>query len=211
MNKARDIAGFKFGLLTAVAKDSTDKSGHLKWLCQCSCGNVAFVTSHNLCRKQRPVRSCVKCRRKTHAMARTPQWHVWCNLRYRCSNPDHPKFPHYGGRGISVCTRWTKSFAAFWADMKEGYKPRLYLDRIDNNGNYEPGNCRWVTPRASMENRSVSISIVFEGEVMSLSEAARRNGMDYATLLYRFKRGFPESKLFFKGKLKKCSKKEPPQ
>jgi hypothetical protein len=200
MSQARDITGLKFGLLTAVTKDSTDKSGHLKWLCRCICGNVAFVTSYNLCRKQRPVRSCVKCRRKTHSMSDTPQWHVWCNLRYRCSNPDHPKFSHYGGRGISVCNSWANSFEAFWANMKAGYEPGLYLDRIDNNGNYEPGNCRWVTPRASMENRSVSISIVFEGETMSLSEAARRNGLEYRTLLYRFKNGFPESKLFFKGR-----------
>lgn len=206
MTKARDIAGLKFGLLTAVTQDSTDKSGHLKWLCRCACGNVTFVPSYSLCRKQRPIRSCRSCRRKTHAMSGTPQWHVWCNLRYRCGNPNHHKFPHYGGRGISVCDSWANSFEAFWKDMAVGYEPGLYLDRIDNNGNYEPGNCRWVTPRASMENRSVSISIIFEGEVMSLSEAARRNGIPYPRLLHRFKKGFPESKLFFKGRFTRSRK-----
>ena len=202
MSRARDITGLKVGLLTVVAKDSVYGRGHLKWLCQCACGNTTIVPASRLCQKGRPTRSCGclnsyrSTKNITHAMTKTPQYQVWRNLRSRCSDPSHPQFHHYGGRGISVCSRWSSSFEAFWADMKAEYKSGLYLDRIDNNGDYTPGNCRWVIPRVSTENRRNAILVIFEGEVMNLSEAARRVGADYSFLRQRFKRGVPEDQMF---------------
>ena len=206
---ARDITGLKVGLLTVLAKDSVYGRGHLRWLCKCGCGKTTVVMASSLCRKHRPTRSCGclnsygSTKNVTHAMTKTPQYQVWRNLRARCSDPKHPTFHHYGGRGISVCDRWAVSFDAFWEDMKDEYEPGLYLDRIDNNGNYEPSNCRWVTPRVSTENRRNAITVVFEGEVLNLAEAARRSGTIYAVALHRFKRGIPESKLFAKGRVSK--------
>lgn len=209
MGRARDITGLRVGSLTVVAKDSVYGRGHLKWLCRCDCGNTTIVPASRLCQKGRPTRSCGclnsyrSTKNITHAMTKTHPYQVWRNLRYRCAKPSHPQFHHYGGRGISVCDRWNSSFEDFWADVKSGYKPGLYLDRIDNNGNYEPSNCRWVTPRVSTENRRNAILVTFEGEVMNLSEAARRCGLEYSITRQRFKKGIPESELFSLGRVAK--------
>ena len=160
-------------------------------------------------KKDGPTRSCGCLRlqmareQSAHSMVKTPPYLVWRNFRSRCDNPKNPKFKDYGGRGITVCGRWTNSFEDFWEDMKDGYEPGLYLDRIDNNGNYAPGNCRWITPRVSTENRRNAILVTFEGESMNLSEAARRSGIDYSIPFDRFKRGVPESQLFVKGRIPK--------
>ena len=195
-----NLTGLKVGLLTVVAKDSLDKNGHVRWLCRCVCGNTTVVQSSNLCREH--TRSCGNClTRVKHSMAGTHPYNVWDQLRYRCTKPDHPMFHYYGGRGISVCARWDASFENFWEDMKAEYKPGLWIDRTDNNGNYTPDNCRWVSTRVSAENRRGAVLITFEGEVMNVSEAARRSGVADSKLRHRLKRGFPESKLFFKGSL----------
>jgi hypothetical protein len=204
--KAKDLTGLKVGLLTVLAKDSTYKPNHLKWLCQCACKSTTVVDAGSLCRKRRATQSCGCFNRQrsresaTHAMSKTPPYLVWRNFQSRCENPKNPKFKDYGGRGISVCGRWANSFEDFWEDMKAEYKLGLYLDRTDNNGNYEPGNCRWVTPRVSTENRRNAILVTFEGELMNLSEAARRSGVEYSVARQRFKKGVPESELFSLGR-----------
>lgn len=195
---AKDLTGLKVGLLTVVSKDSIDKHCHLRWLCQCVCGNTTVVQSSNLLRNH--TQSCGNClTRKKHSMAGTHPYGVWTQLRYRCTKPDHPNFHQYGGGGILVCARWDASFENFWEDMKAEYKPGLYIDRKNNDGNYEPDNCRWVSSRVSVENRRSAVLITFEGEVMNVSEAARRSGIEYGKLRHRLKRCFPEDKLFFKG------------
>lgn len=177
------------------------------WVCLCICGNTTVVDAGSLCRRKRATKSCgclnrqISKEKAAGSMVKTPPYLVWRNLRSRCNKPNHPQFKHYGGRGISVCDKWNNSFKAFWEDVKDGYAPGLYLDRIDNNGNYEPGNCRWVTPRVSTENRRNAILVTFEGEVMNLSEAARRCGLEYSITRQRFKKGIPESELFAKGQV----------
>ena len=91
--------------------------------------------------------------RVLHGHAGKPEYIAWCAMRKRCSNPGHPAYKHYGARGISVCDRWESDFPAFLADMGERTSPKHSLDRIDNDGNYEPGNCRWATKAEQMANR----------------------------------------------------------
>lgn len=103
--------------------------------------------------------------------------HVWAAMRKRCSNPLDPSFVNYGGRGIRVCDRW-EAFSAFLEDMAPRPTGGL-LDRIDNDGNYEPSNCRWATRTEQNSNRRNCIVVSLDGEEMTLKEACRRLGLKY--------------------------------
>lgn len=114
----------------------------------------------------------------------------WAALRQRCLNPNHPKFPQYGGRGIKVCDRWD-DFVVFLADM--GERPvGTSIDRIDPNGHYEPGNCRWSTPREQQNNLRVTRFVTYGGNKTTLAELARTIGLAQNTLRYRIDSGWPE-------------------
>ena len=114
---------------------------------------------------------------------------IWRGMRGRCQNPNRPKFRNYGARGISVCEEW-QSFANFckWA-LENGYQDDLSIDRIDNNGNYCPENCRWATSLEQNHNRSCTLKVLFGGETHTVSEVASMIGMDYYLLRSRLKRG----------------------
>lgn len=91
---------------------------------------------------------------ESHGMRNTPEYSVWCGMKQRCYNPKTDRYPHYGGRGITVCDKWLHSFIAFYADMGDRPTDKHQIDRTDNDGNYEPGNCRWLTVAENCQNRS---------------------------------------------------------
>jgi len=113
-------------------------------------------------------------------------------MRARCENEAHPNFTQYGGRGITVCERWA-SFENFLADMGPRPSRNHSIDRIDNDGNYEPGNCRWATKLEQSSNRRTSRLFQIAGEKLSLTEAARKYNINEATLYARVARGIPIS------------------
>lgn len=115
---------------------------------------------------------------------------LWKSMLQRCLNRRHPDYPHYGGRGITVCRRWRRSFAAFCEDVGKR-PPGTTLDRIDNEGPYAPGNMRWATRREQAHNRRSSRLITWRGETLVLSEWARRAGLNSGTLASRLRRGLP--------------------
>jgi len=121
-------------------------------------------------------------------------YRAWCDMRRRCSNNNHPDFDKYGGRGISVCERWSV-FENFLADM--GAPPAgLSIDRIDNNGNYEPSNCRWASSQTQTNNRRNTIIVSYLGKKMPLTEAAKASGIRHQTISARMRYGWPEEYLF---------------
>ena len=192
MHPIKDIKGKTFGRLTA-----TEYAGDGKWHCRCECGNHAIVITTNLLRGNST--SC-GCRRMDtqlkHGMAGTPQWHAWQEMRQRCSNPKHASYANYGGRGIRVCERWAE-YANFLADM--GLRPPGYqLDRIDNNGNYEPGNCRWVTQRQNLNNRRDNRLLTWNGITLPATAWAERLGINATTLFTRLSRGWSLEKIMSK-------------
>jgi hypothetical protein len=165
MKKVRaDIQGQRFGRLTALRYDHTNKSQNAVWECLCDCGQKKLVMAVSL--KSGNTKSCgclqreiASQRRKTHGEAHSRLHTVWIGMKQRCTNPNRFCYEHYGGRGISVCEEWLNSFELFceWA-MANGYKPdamrgECTLDRIDTDGNYCPENCRWVTNAEQQRNK----------------------------------------------------------
>jgi hypothetical protein len=125
----------------------------------------------------------------THGMHRTPEYRAWQKMRQRCSNPKCQRYDRYGARGIRVCERW-RSFEAFFEDMGHRPSPRHSLDRIDNDGNYEPGNCRWATRAEQNRNRGDNRLVTFGGLTMTVAEWARTVGVHVRTLYCRLANGW---------------------
>lgn len=125
-------------------------------------------------------------RRTTHALSKSKEYSSWCKMKERCSNPGLPGAEHWLGRGIEVCVDWRDSFEQFYADMGACPPDKSSIDRIDTNGNYEPGNCRWASNLEQMNNMTSNVHMEVNGVKMTVAEAARSAGLKYATVYRRF-------------------------
>jgi hypothetical protein len=159
--------GQRFGRLTVARLCETrTKKGLLQWLCDCDCGAVVIAQGALL--RAGNTKSC-GCYRIDHGREHgaeinlkhgegrngkeSPEYRAWCSMKSRCENPGHRAFPDYGGRGILVCARWLDAFENFLKDMSRRPSSRHSLGRLDNEGHYEPDNCRWATPQEQNQNR----------------------------------------------------------
>lgn len=159
--KRLDLTGRRYGRLIAVAF-SESRKGWAYWECLCDCGKSRIIRAGNLQTGQCRSCGCLAAessaitarKRTTHGGSYSIEYRTWHGMKDRCGNPNNPKFKLYGGRGISVCTRWHDSFANFLADMGPRPSDRHSIDRFpDGNGNYQPGNCRWATYSEQNSNR----------------------------------------------------------
>lgn len=191
-----DITGQIFHHLRVIGlnPDKTN-NGVNRWNCECECGNIVVHTSSNL--KSGTVKSC-GCKFKvlmqeahqTHGLTGTPTYNIWKSIKQRTTNSNSIDYPNYGGKGITICDKWKDSFENFNADM--GPRPSLKhsVDRFpDNNGNYEPINCRWATPEEQASNKSSNIKYEFNGNIQTLTQIAKQTNIDYENLRRRLKRG----------------------
>jgi hypothetical protein len=188
---ATDRTGQRFGRLVVVGRDPANTR---RWLCKCDCGSLTANHTSNLTRGLSRSCGCLSrettsARKRKHGLARTLDYARWRAMRQRCTDPRSEGFSRYGGRGISVCARWS-DFAAFYSDM--GPAPAGHtLERIDNAKGYEPGNCRWATPTEQANNRRSNHRVEFRGETHTLTEWARLLDLTPKALHLRLARGWP--------------------
>ena len=152
-----NLTGQQFGRWTVIGT-AAEKGPGWKWLCRCECGTTALRSAYSLIRGHSRSCGCYRNevtgnRTRTHGMTETAEYAIWQGIKRRCLNPNEEAYPNYGGRGIIICDRWRDSFGAFLEDMGPRPGPEYSVDRFpDNDGNYEPGNCRWATGSQQMRN-----------------------------------------------------------
>lgn len=198
-----DITGEKFNYLTAIKFLRIEKSRGSIWLFQCDCGKTRELLAgtvknghikHCGCmRYQRGIEKSVPEKKyRYYQKAPTPEYKVWFGMKRRVGNYDS-KSPKYSS--IKICERWKGSFQNFLDDMGPRPGPGYSIDRIDNHGDYEPGNCRWATWTEQARNKSNNIKITFLGTTKLLVEWAEDYGLAPQCLYGRIERGWPESRL----------------
>lgn len=177
--KNTEMIGVCFGRLTVIAK--VPNAGRSRFLCKCSCGNEKTVRMDHLKRGIVLSCGCYQSEKqsqatRTHGMSKTRIYRIWKDMRRRCDSPCVSEYPLYGGRGISVCEEWQK-FELFyeWA-MASGYRDDLSIDRKNNDGNYEPTNCKWSTQKEQALNRSTNAMLTYDGITKHISEWDRDIG-----------------------------------
>lgn len=200
-----DLTGQRFGRLVAVRHEIT-QGRKTFWLCRCDCGKDVLVGYGDLksentkscgCLRREKSADCLRDKSTIHGMFGTRLYHIWDGMKARCENKKHIAYKNYGGRGITICDEWRNSFEAFydWA-MSHGYQENLTIDRIDNNGNYCPENCRWATTKEQASNKRNNHRITINGQTKTVSEWSKETGLSKDLIRYRVKAGWPVEKLF---------------
>ena len=179
---------------------TTRNAGRLDGCCKCSCGLYTIVLSSHL--RRREIVSCghhkaqqmVKGLRTEHGLSRGRLYGIWRGIHRRCLQKDNAGYPQYGGRGIKLCQRWQgkSGFMNFVSDMGPRPTPKHSVERIDNNGNYEPGNCKWATSKEQQRNRRGNRILELNGERMTLTDWAKRLGVPAGAVGGRLFRGFSD-------------------
>jgi hypothetical protein len=157
-----DLTDSIFGRWVVVKRAGSDKDNKPTWLCKCECGNTRIVNGASLRRGDSTSCGCyLRDITTTHGMYKSRLNKTYRGLKQRCYNPKNTRYPYYGGRGILMCDEWLGELGPVnfinWA-LENGYTDELSIDRIDNDGNYEPSNCRWVNQETQCRNRRVRVT-----------------------------------------------------
>lgn len=198
MRKTVDLTGQRFNYLTVIGRaQESAKDGNARWLCKCDCGNMCVVRTDHLksgnnkscgCKGHRMVPGCQKKEEPINKRI----VRIWAGMHTRCYNKNVNFYKNYGGRGIKMCDEWIGENGCRhfyeWA-MKNGYADNLTIDRIDNNGNYEPSNCRWATVEEQSKNKRNSIKLLYKGKEVTIKELRRIFGVSKMPIYQAYKNG----------------------
>ncbi len=192
-------AGERYGRLTAIKFARRERRPNRRgtrtyWEFLCDCGAVHIADTANVRGSHTRSCGCFQQERRIesntrHGMKHTTEYQTWRAMHQRCSNQNDVRYSCYGGRGIKVCERWRK-FENFYADMGPRPSRKLSLERDNNDGDYEPSNCRWATPKHQARNRRSNRIVTVKGKAMTLAEAVERAGASYGTVAARLNRGW---------------------
>lgn len=205
LKRVDDLTGMRFHRLTVIERGPNRGTGtktKAQWRCSCECGEMVVIPGYSL--KTGNTKSCGCLRREkniengkklnlSHGMSGTRVHTIWACMIQRCLYPKHKSYADYGGRGITICERWMK-FENFFADMGEP-PDGLTLERGENNGNYEPGNCRWATLIEQANNRRNNVKITAFGKTQTIAVWCRETGYLKSKLIYRLATMTPEDAL----------------
>jgi hypothetical protein len=200
-SKPIDMTGKTIGRLKVLGRAPGKANGGVKWRCRCSCGKTKMIfgqalrdpkgtTSCGCARREKTVQRSTKHGHATRG-GKSKEWFTWIWMRARCADPKAKDWKLYGGRGISVCPKWRASFAAFLKDVGPAPSPTHQIDRIDNDGNYEPGNVRWASPSRNCRNRRSTIRLTAGGKTMTLPDWADALGVSRDRLYEAVRRSGP--------------------
>lgn len=192
-----DLAGKRVGIVNVIEYlgflgTGPGRRKH-RWKCICDCGREMIVDQPRLLGTEKIVESCGCVRiegRRKHRMRGTPEYQAWSDIKRRCCNKDHEAYPRYGGRGITMFPQWVSDFSAFFAHVGPRPSREHSLDRIDNNGNYEPGNVRWATKTTQNRNKRTNRLLTYQGKTQTVAEWAEEIGISRASLKNRLHLGW---------------------
>lgn len=189
------MIGEKFNMLTVLEELPERKHGSRVYRCKCDCGNIKDVRKDML--KNGHVKSC-GCLHTKHGKRETKIYHIFSEIKQRCYNKNNKSYNNYGGRGIIVCQEWLNDFMNFynWA-MNNNYQEGLTIDRIDNDGNYEPNNCRWADRKTQNNNRRNNTSISYNGKTQTLAQWSEELNVDQHTISLRKRKGWSNKECLF--------------
>ena len=180
-----DLTGQEFCLWTVLGLAEVRKGYGAFWLCRCQCGTERIILGKCLRRGSTKTCGCRPAGLK-HGLYRTRSHMCWTNMLQRCTNPVCPTWKNYGARGITVCKRWL-TFENFYADMGNPPTAKHSIDRIDNNGNYEPANCHWATKQEQCNNSRQNHLLTFQGRTQTLTQWAKETGLGIDRLRSRIR------------------------
>lgn len=179
------MIGYKFAKLTVIKKQDEKH-----WICECECGNKIIATNTEIKRKYIKNCGCDKTKRIVKHTHNNRIYNIYYGMKRRCLNKENKDYKNYGAKGITICKEWQEDFLNFynWA-INNGYADNLSIDRIDNNGNYEPNNCRWVTMQEQHRNYSQNRNYTINNQTRCLTEWCEIYHMKYTTVIDRLKKG----------------------
>ena len=192
MSKRKDLTEMRFKYLVAKEFVGTNNRGQALWLCKCDCGKEKIVPSYKLLGNDIFSCGCMQHKYK-HGKTNTRIYAIWCTMKARCLNKNSKKYPSYGGRGIQVCEEWKESFDAFYEYVsklnhfeEDGYT----LNRINNDGDYEPNNVEWANHTTQANNTRANRKLEYDGESHTIAEWSRIKNISKSALYHRLHRGW---------------------